>query len=112
MLSVKGRKYQPDTRDGFDYLTGDAWTGWKCLHFMVSEPQYYQLGYQTGGPPVTVVLPHGGSPPGLSGGVQWNAYARGDIDGDGIYSWFLLQGAIKNDQFMMAPNILIQDEEE
>ena len=37
-------------------------------------------------------LPHGGSPPGLTSAARWSAYARADLDGNGAFSWFTLEG--------------------
>lgn len=94
MNSVKARKYQPKTAEGFDYQTGDDVSGWKCLKFEFSKPQYYQYNYQLGGPPISVKLPKGGSPKGAAGSTDrpWTAYGRGDVDGDGAHSWFVLTG--------------------
>ena len=43
----KGKKYQPDPNG--DYETGDSTTGWRCLKFAMTQPQYYQYGYNAGG---------------------------------------------------------------
>ncbi len=43
---VSGKKYQPNTQEGFDYQTGDNVRGWKCLRFSNTRPQYYQYGYR------------------------------------------------------------------
>jgi type IV pilus assembly protein PilA len=111
--SVKGKKYQPSNAPGVDDNTGDALTGWKCLRFTMDSPQYYQYTYATGGPPVSVKLPHGGAPPGLSADYEWNVTAQGDVDGDGISSWFVLDGYITDDGIIMAaPWIGLQDSEE
>jgi len=112
MNSVKNRKYQPDNSPGRDYQTGNASTGWRCLGFRHDQAQHYQVAYKLGGPPISVRLPHGGTPPGLATASRWSAYARGDVDGDGVFSWFILQGYIKNDEIMMAAGISIQDQTE
>lgn len=102
--SVKGRKYQPSPSD---YASGDAQTGWRCLLFSNELPQYYQVQYRAGnGAPVSVELPHGGTPPGLSQDRSWTASARGDLDGDGETSWFVLNGSIDLDgRIRTAPAI-------
>lgn len=102
--SVKARKYQPTASD---YASGDAQTGWRCLLFTNEMPQYYQFQYRAGnGAPVSVKLPHGGTPPGLSKDRLWTISAQGDLDGDGETSWFVLNGYIDVDgRIGMAPAI-------
>lgn len=102
--SIKGRKYQPAASD---YASGDKNTGWACLAFTNSMPQYYQYRYRGGsGGPVSVTLPKGGSPRGLSAESTWSASAQGDLDGDGVTSWFVMEGAIEADgRILMAPAI-------
>lgn len=102
--SIKGKKYQPSAGD---YLSGDTMTGWRCLMFSSRDPQYYQYRYRGGsGPPVSVTLPHGGSPRGLSEDRTWMAIAQGDLDGDGVTSWFVMQGVVETDgRVVMAPSI-------
>jgi len=79
--SIKGKSYQPNLRD---YYSGDAQTGWRCLMFSNEAPQRYQYRYRGGGgPPVSVKLPHGGTPKGLTEDYTWMASAQGDLDGDG-----------------------------
>jgi type IV pilus assembly protein PilA len=102
--SVKGRKYQPSATD---YQTGDTRTGWRCLLFSVEQAQYYRYQYRGGGgAPVSVKLPHGGTPKGLTAGHLWTASAQGDLDGDGETSWFVLNGYIQTDgHIVTAPAI-------
>ncbi len=110
---VAGRKYQPNSVSGDDYDAGDGYTGWRCLRFTQDSPQYYQYQYKTGGPPVDVALPHGGTPPGLDSLHQWTVTARGDVDGDGKASWFVLQGIItQSGQIIAAPSVGTVDPEE
>lgn len=95
--SVKGKKYQPNSKQGLDYNTGDSIGGWACIMFSNSQPQSYQVEYTAkAGAPVQVILPKGGSPPGLNKPDTWTATARGDTDADGIQSSFLLEGGVKN----------------
>jgi type IV pilus assembly protein PilA len=102
--SIKGRKYQPSPQD---YLSGDSATGWRCLLFTSALPQYYQYSYQAGGGGnVSVTLPHGGNPKGLSQDYEWMTTAQGDLNGDGVVSTFLLQGYLDTDgRIVMAPAI-------
>jgi type IV pilus assembly protein PilA len=111
---VEGRKYQPNSQPGFDYQTGNEVSGWTCLRFQVSDPQYYQYRYRLGGPPISVVLPGGGSPSGGAGSTDrpWSAYARGDVDGDGITSWFILNGVATAGAITFSTAIYEQDPEE
>ena len=111
--AVQKKKYQPDTRAGKDYDAGTKIAGWRCLRFGITSPQYYQYQYKLGGPPITVQLPHGGSPKGISGGQPWSVYARGDLDGNGKIAWFIREGNQRSDgQMVIASGIAIQDQEE
>jgi hypothetical protein len=113
MSSVTAKKYQPNHAAGSDYNSGDKYTGWKCLQFSISSPQYYQYRYKVSGPPVEVTLPHGGTPPGLAQDHIWSASAQGDLDGDGQTSWFVLQGYITDKrEIVQAPAIASQDPDE
>ena len=111
--AVKKRKYQPDNSPGHDYQTGDAAIGWRCLGYQNDQAQHYQLAYKIGAPPISVRPPPNGSPPpNVPITSRWSAYARGDLDGDGIQSWFILNGYIKNDEIVIASGMFIQDQEE
>jgi hypothetical protein len=110
--SVKNRKYQPDNSPGRDYQTGDTAVGWRCLGYQNDEAQHYQLGYKLGAPPIAVRSPNGGAPPGIAVTSRWSAYARGDVDGDGIQSWFILNGYIHKDEIVIASSLSIIDQDE
>jgi prepilin-type N-terminal cleavage/methylation domain-containing protein len=113
MASVTAKKYQPNAASGSDYATGDRFTGWRCLQFSIASPQYYQYRYKVDGPPVGVTLPKGGTPPGLSSDRTWSASAQGDLDGDGVTSWFVLEGYLSDKrEIVQAPAIATQDAEE
>lgn len=84
-----GKKYQPNTAEGADFETGDAAGGWRCLRFAMTQPHYYQYGYSVGGPYKGPAL--GGPDPGPNG---FEAWAMGDIDGDGVTSLFTVTGTI------------------
>lgn len=85
----RGVKYQPSLKAGSDYDTGDALTGWRCLKFTMSVPQYYQYTYSAGGP---YKGPRRGGPdPGPNG---FEVAAEGDLDGDGVTSLFTRTGTI------------------
>ncbi len=77
--AVSGKKYRSTPAD----WEGDAAenAGFACLTFSLDRPQYYQYSY---------VMTGSGSEPGDS----FEATARGDLNGDGIYSTFTLRGRI------------------
>ncbi len=79
--------YSPIRRDGWDYLTGDWATGWKCLGYDPSWPQRFRYHYHQGsgylGPA------RGGPDPGPNG---FEVAAEGDLDGDGETSLFTRVG--------------------
>ena len=81
--SIKGRKYQSSPAD---WNTGDQTTGWVCLKFSMTDPQYYQYGYTVEGDTFT-------------------AAAVGNLDGDEQTSEFTLQGRVQNGEVNIAPNI-------
>jgi hypothetical protein len=85
----KGVKYQSDPRDGQDYNTGSPTAGWKCLHFDLSTPQYFQYEMRVGGG--YVGTSRGLADPGPDG---FEVSAVGDLDGDGETSLFLLTGKV------------------
>ena len=114
MNLVKGTKYQPNSKNGTDYQTGHSGEGWKCLRFEVTKPQYYQYQYELGGPPISVKLPKGNSPKGAAGSTNrpFTAYARGDLDGDGVHSWFVMTGLGSAGDVKLATAIAEQDSTE
>lgn len=85
---IEGRKYQSNTTDGEDFNSGDRLTGWKCLHFSMEGPQYYQYQY-------TAVA-----------GASFAAIAVGDLNGDKNYSTFKRDAVIRNGQVVLAPALL------
>lgn len=100
-----GRKYQPSTSPGSDYQAGDSTTGWKCLKFALTQPQYYQYQYVRGGP--YKGPKRGGPDPGPDG---FEVSAEGDLDGDGKTSLFTRTGKIVNGRVRVAPQLFIDDE--
>lgn len=115
LTQIQGSKYQPRNTADEDYETGDDANGWICLRFANDMPQYFQFMYLGGlsSHGVSVQLPHGGEPPGLADRtIQWAAQARGDLDGDGVTSWYLLYGQIDGDRLITAPNISTVDEDD
>lgn len=84
---VRGTKYQ--SKPG-DWQTGSATAGWQCLRFSVDVPQYYAYAYVS-----TQEI----------GAGTFCAFARGDLDGDGQYSEFQLNGAASEGVPRIAPVI-------
>jgi hypothetical protein len=106
--SVKGKAFAAGSAA---WSTGDKRNGWKCLNVSgPTGPIHYQFGYERGSSrvgPSSGVLP--------SGATEANAFtgwARGDVDGDGRQSWFVLHGAVIDGQAYVAPGIEIIDEGE
>lgn len=85
----KGRKYQPNHDEGADYNAGDPRTGWPCLKFLMTQPQYYQYGYNAGSGYKSTAF--GLPDPGPDG---FEAWAMGDLDGDGKPSLFVRTGTV------------------
>ena len=88
LVVPKAKKYQPSTKDGEDYSTGDSQSGWKCLKFYQSEPTYYQYGYAMDGSPMAP------DNPAKCATACYEAGARGDLNANGIESQFARTGHI------------------
>jgi type IV pilus assembly protein PilA len=84
----KAKKYQPSTKNGEDYETGDAQTGWMCLHYQMTQPTYYQYAYTKDGSPIAP------SNPAKCLAACYEAAARGDLNANGIHSVFARTGHI------------------
>jgi len=111
--NIRNSKYQPDPAPGADYNAGDANTGWRCLRFSIDHPQYYRYRYQTGGAPTAVGLPKRGRLKGVNAAHSWSASAQGDLDGDGVYSWFVMLGYITDrGEVITGPAVYELDPEE
>jgi type IV pilus assembly protein PilA len=95
-----GKKYQPNTADNTDFNTGSNTAGWKCLRFSLNEPIYYQYAYLTG------------TFTGISGAVDLEVAARGDLDNNSVLSTFARGGQIRNGQVVLSTEIAIQNEYE
>lgn len=91
LAAVKNKKYQSKAVGG-DWGTGDGNTGWPCLKFSLTEPQYFQYNY-TGTP--------GGSNP-------WFATADSDLKGVGAATLGFSIGGKQDDttkQMVVVPQI-------
>jgi len=91
--SIKGQKYQSKPSEWAD---GTMVKGWQCVKFSMQDPQYYKYVY---------------SSVGTKGeeGETFSAEAKGDLDGNGTLSSFVLGGKIQKDGTALvvtiAPNI-------
>jgi len=88
---VSGRKYQSASGEWDVDRTRNA--GFACLKFEMITPQYFQYEYEA-----------------TSKGFI--ARAHGDLDGDGIFSTFEIQGQIVGDRLVITPSILETNPEE
>jgi type IV pilus assembly protein PilA len=96
----KGVKYQPSSAPGADFQVGDAETGWPCLKFSMMQPMYYQYMYETG-------VGSGKSGATASG---FEASAKGDLDGNGVTSFFGRGATVRNGQIVVSTEIVIENE--
>jgi type IV pilus assembly protein PilA len=92
--SIAAKKYQSAASDWADDDTTGA-TGWPCLRFSMTDPQYYMYGYAA-----TVAG---------AAGDKFKATAEGDLDGDTALSTFAIDGVVSgndNDrELLVSPNI-------
>lgn len=89
----KGQKYQSQKND---WELGTATAGFKCLKFVLDQPQYFQYGYTS-----------------TSTVADFTASARGDLNGDGsTFSTFSIGGSVTGGRAKIAPAIYEKDPEE
>lgn len=72
-----------------DWEVGNAATGWKCLKFEMTAPQYYSYNYQANG---------------TSQGA-FTASANGDLNGDTTESTFNAYGLVQEGRLNASPQI-------
>jgi type IV pilus assembly protein PilA len=96
-----GKKYQPSTVDGADFNSGDSVTGWKCLKFQMTQPIYYSYLYSKG---VGVVAGSGATANGFE------ASAKGDLDGNGVFSQFARGADVRAGQVVLSTQVFIVNE--
>ncbi len=88
--ALSGKKYQSSSSD---WMVDAPNGGFACLKFEVDDPQFYQLKYTRTGT-------------GSKIGDSFLAEARGDLDGNGVFSSFTLSGHVMaGDMVMQDPNI-------
>jgi type IV pilus assembly protein PilA len=90
-VKIRGAKYQSTAAE---WNAGDVSTGWQCLRFTMSEPQYFMYGYTANPSPST-------------GAEQdkFTATAEGDLDADGDLSKFQMDGEIRDRMVVVSPTI-------
>jgi type IV pilus assembly protein PilA len=89
--SIAGQKYQSsDTEWTTGAKTTPTPSGWACLKFSLSDPQYYMYSYM-------------GST-GASG--IFTAQANGDLNGDKTTSTFALAGSVNSGTVFVSPNFI------
>lgn len=103
-----GRKYVPNNANGSDFFKGTATAGWQCLRFEISDPIYYQYNYLRNS--TALCTAYQCSPTTQS--PNFEAAALGDLDSDGIYSAFIINGEIDGatNTLNRATSIHVQDE--
>lgn len=81
---VSGKKYQSSHAD---WQAGEAAnTGFACLKFEMSSPQYFQYEYE-------------------ATATSFVARAHGDLNGDGVFSTYAIRGQIVDGRVVIAPSI-------
>ncbi len=78
LTSVSNKKYQSSVKAGVDWGAGDQTTGWPCLKFSLTEPQYFLYGYNAKQ---------------TANANSFAGYAQGDLKGTGAVTLgFSLRG--------------------
>jgi len=105
----KGTKYQPRTKGTFDFESGNALTGWKCLKFTITSPIRYRYTYTRGSAGLVATANKVKT---TANGFE--AAAQGDVDGDGVRSTFAIGGEINTvtKELKLATEVYVADESE
>lgn len=82
---VSGKKYMSTASEWTADREANA--GFACLKFQLDTPQYFQYEYE-------------------ATATGFTARARGDLNGDGVFSTYEVQGQIVGDRLVVAPTIL------
>jgi type IV pilus assembly protein PilA len=108
------KKYTPNPAAAADYHVGAQDTGWVCLKFEMSEPQYYAYSYNNVAATCAAALAApAGLPPALAGSKgDWTVCANGDLNGDGVVSKFGSGGSVVSGQAVTATEIQEEAPEE
>lgn len=89
-----------------DWQQGSREKGWPCLSVRGGSSQRYQYGYELGDSASSLDAAPGEAETTLT------AWARGDLDGDGHTSWFVLSGVMQGGRAVVAPAVSIIDADE
>ncbi|MCC6664221.1 MAG: type II secretion system protein [Polyangiaceae bacterium] len=100
--SIKGQKYQSLPAE-WSAQSNVLHTGWPCLKFSMTDPQYYMYSYTSSGTGVA--------------GAWFNATANGNLNGDTVLSTFIMAGKVQAGtggglEVTVAPNIQETNPEE
>jgi type IV pilus assembly protein PilA len=96
----KAIKYMPSSAPGVDFQAGSADAGWPCLKFAVTMPMYYQYMYETGA----------GSGKSGATAAGFEVSARGDLDGNGVTSFFACGADVRGGNVVVSTEIFIENE--
>lgn len=104
----KGHKYQPITKDGFGFNTGDHASGWKCLRFELTQPIYFQYTYTRNS---TFAAPEN---PAACAADCYEAGARGDTNANGTFSAYARTGHLnaKTGSLTASTTLYVNDHDE
>jgi len=89
LAEVAGKKYQSKKTDWSTAADVANNSGWPCLKFEMTAPQYYMYMYNANG---------------TSTG-DFTAQAQGDLNGDATASTFTMLGSIQSGRLNLAPSI-------
>ena len=97
IANVQGQKYQSaDSEWRVGSTSTPVPTGWACLKFSLSDPQYYMYSY------VGTTGPTG----------VFTGTANGDLNGDTTTSQFALAGSVNSGTVFVSPNFIETNGEE
>jgi type IV pilus assembly protein PilA len=90
LASIQGQKYQSADSEWTQGATQSPPTGWACLKFSLSDPQYYRYQYA-----------------GSTGATgAFTGTANGDLNGDQTTSTFALAGSVQSGTVYVSPNFI------
>ncbi len=93
LANIQGKKYQSAKADWSNPTDVSSNTGFPCIKYEMTAPQYYSYGYQA-------------QAPGNTNGNTITCTANGDLNGDGAnFSTFTQLGAITNSRLLLGPSI-------
>ena len=85
---VSGKKYMSSAAEWQADKAANA--GFSCLRFEMATPQYFQYEYE-------------------ATATSFVARARGDLNGNGVFSTFEIKGQVVGDRLVVSPGILETD---